>query len=966
MRDQRWQRIEELYHAALDRQPSERAAFLQAECAGDDTLRHDVESLLAEGNAEQFLATPALELAGREMAASRDMLIGRDIGPYQIESLLGAGGMGEVYRARDTKLHRDVAIKVLPSAVAHDRDRLTRFAREARLLAALNHPNIAAIHGVEEADGISALVLEFVDGETLSERIARGPLKTAEAIAIARQIGDGLESAHEHSIVHRDLKPSNIKLRPDGKVKILDFGLAKALAPADASGAPNRTSSLTQVGVITGTPAYMSPEQAHGQAVDERTDIWAFGCVLYEMLTGRQAFAGQSTTETLAAVIAEDPAWEKLPRDLTPGIRVFLKRCLSKDPRQRVSHIRDMRLALEGAFETDIAAPAGARRLTWKRALATAGAALVLILLTGFVTWTLIRPAAPGPLVSQFSFDVPPFRAANIAHQVAVSPDGTRVVYAGEGALWLRPLDTLQASMVPGTERSNAHTPFFSPDGNWIGFYDQSAGELKRAAVSGGAPIVVAAIQRPFGATWPRDDLILYGRGPDGIWQVSPANGTPERIVTLADGEEAHSPQVLPNGSILFTRKRRGVSSWNDAQIVVRARGSDTTAVVIQRGRDARYLPTGHLVFALWDSRVRPFSQISEQDELLAARFDVEVPRVVGDHVSVVRGVRGAFSPYTDASQFAQAGNGTLVYIPALVADSTPRMLVWVTRGGREEPLNLALRATNGWVRVSPDETRIAHAGGGEIFVSDTSRPSWIPIVSDTGNWNPVWSRDSRHVVFASPGRLMRTQADGTGEVELLEFKGNQLLVPGAWTRDGRRVVFTYGIGTDPHLGVLDLGRVGKTDKPWTPIDRPYDMSSPALSPRDEWIAYQSQYSGEYHVYIDRFPAVGDPKLVSGEGGGSQPVWSADGREVFYRRVDGAMMAVRVDTTPKLRIGEPVLLFENRGYGPGSTRGGASARGWDVAPDGRFLMIKRSSPPTTSDSIVVVQHWFEELKRKLN
>src|SRR5262245_21152323 len=720
MRDRRWQRIEELYHAALERRPSERAAFLQAECAGDDPLRREVESLLAEGDAEQFLATPALEVEGREMAASRGMLIGRDIGPYQIQSLLGAGGMGEVYRAHDTKLNRDVAIKVLPSAVAHDRDRLTRFAREARVLASLNHPHIAAIHGVEDADGISALVLELVDGETLAERIARGPLKTAEAIAIGKQIIDGLESAHEHGILHRDLKPSNIKLRPDGNVKILDFGLAKALAPADASGTPNRTSSVTQTGIITGTPAYMSPEQAQGHAVDERTDIWAFGCVLYEMLTGKQAFAGASMTETLSAVIAAEPTWEKLPRDLRPSVRTFLKRCLAKDPRQRVGHIRDMRLALDGAFETDIAAPAVARHRTWKRALTTTGAAL-LILATGLATRTLFRPETPAPFAHQYDINVPQFGLENAAHVLAISSDGTQVAYSGDGSLWLRPLGQLDARVVPRSEKSWAHTPFFSPDGRWIGFYDQTTRELKRVAVAGGSPIVIAATDRPFGATWPTDDRILYGRGAEGIWQVAPDGGTPERIVAVADGEEAQSPQLLPDGKVLFTLKRRGVRDWNEAQTVVRARGSDTTEVVVQRGRDARYLPTGHLVFA-------------SGSELLAVGFNVNAARVVGKPVSVVPGIRNAYSPSFAVSQFAMAGNGTLVYIPEPVTFSTPPMLVWVTRNGGEEPLNLAQPAPFGSVRVSPDGSRIAYAGNSEVFISETSRPSWIPITKTTGH----------------------------------------------------------------------------------------------------------------------------------------------------------------------------------------------------------------------------------------
>ena len=572
MRDQRWQRIEELYHAALDRHPSKRAAFLQAECAGDDTLLRDVESLLAEGDAEQFLATPAIEVLGREMAASRDMLIGRDIGPYQIQSLLGAGGMGEVYRARDTKLHRDVAIKVLPSAVAYDPSRLTRFTREARLLAALNHPHIAAIHGVEDADGISALVLELVDGETLSERIARGPLKTADAIAIARQIVDGLESAHEHGIVHRDLKPSNIKRRSDGNVKILDFGLAKALAPADLSRTPNRT-SVTQAGVVIGTPAYMSPEQAQGQAVDERTDIWAFGCVLYEMLTGRQAFAGQSMTETLAAVIAAEPSWDALPHDLSPTLRVFLKRCLAKDPRQRISDVRTLRLALDGAFETDSplkAPPVGGDRQI-ERPLWPLPWLGGLLLGAGVIagTWALSQPPREAqPLVR--SFVATPEQLGSIisvVRDLTMSPDGSRVVYGSSTLtrpLGVRSLDQLESSVLPGTE--GASSPVFSPDGGSIVFFDQRQSALKRIALLGGQASTIGSTDGLLtGLSWGPDDTIVFATETSaGLVRMSAdGRGKPEQLTTLANGEVGHRwPAVLPNGrGVLFT-SWRGSPCW--------------------------------------------------------------------------------------------------------------------------------------------------------------------------------------------------------------------------------------------------------------------------------------------------------------------------------------------------------------------------------------------------------------------
>jgi serine/threonine protein kinase len=434
-----------------------------------------VESLLAEGSPEDFLATSALEVAGREMAESRAALIGRRIGPYQFVSLLGTGGMGEVYRARDIKLERDVAIKVLPSAVAHDADRVTRFTREARLLATLNHPHIAAIHGLEESEGISAIVLELVEGDTLADRIARGAIPLAEAIGIAKQILDGLAAVHEHGIIHRDLKPSNIKLRPDGTVKILDFGLAKALAPTPQEDTlPRHASSITHMGVVTGTPAYMSPEQAQGLRVDTRTDIWSFGCVLYEMLTGHQAFAGGNVSETLSAVIAAEPKWDALPRDLSPSVRVFLTRCSSKDLKQRVSDIRTMRQALEGAFETgsdEAATPTIKAHPTWWQIVAMAGSAAALVLVTGLAVWSIMRPTT-APLVSRFVLPLPEgqrFISGNDEHILTISRNGTHIAFAAGGALWLRPLDTLVASVIQSTGNSDAHTPFFSPDGRWVG-----------------------------------------------------------------------------------------------------------------------------------------------------------------------------------------------------------------------------------------------------------------------------------------------------------------------------------------------------------------------------------------------------------------------------------------------------------------------------------------------------------------
>jgi serine/threonine-protein kinase len=815
-------------------------------------------------------------------------------------------------------------------------------------------------------------VLELVDGDTLADRIARGRMPSAEAIAVAKQILDGLEAAHAHGIVHRDLKPSNIKLRPDGTVKILDFGLAKALGhtAADES-APQQVSSITRLGVVTGTPAYMSPEQAGGLRVDARTDLWSFGCVFYEMLTGQRAFTGGNVSETLAAVMAAEPRWDALPRDVSPSVRLFLKRCLSKDPKQRIADARTMGQALEGAFDIDVVEPKTRTRDAYParwRTLAMAGAIATLALLTGLAVWVIGRPTAVAPLVSRFVVPLPEGQrlvANNDGHVLSISRNGTHIAFAAGGGLWLRPLETPTPTVVRSTERSDAHTPFFSPDGEWVAYYDEVSRELKRAAVGGGLPVVIAAIDRPFGATWPTSDRILYGRGADGIWQVAPTSGAPEQVIAVAEGEEAHSPQVLPDGRVLFTLKPRGVSSWNDAQIVAQARGSTRPQVVVQRGRDARYLPTGHLVYAS--------SLTEDSDELLAVRFDVGTARIERGPVPLVQSVESAYLQYTDASQFAVADNGTLVYVPRGAGLDERRSLVWVTRDGNEAPVSLELRSNVGPVRVSPDGTRIVHGGGGPIFVSEISRSAWSPIVNTEDNWSPIWTPDGGGVVFVSYRNggpaLFSIRADGTGESRLLAaFDSTHLLLsPGELTTKGD-LVFTYSTSAKPRLRLLGLSQVGGTKPLWRELLGRDSSGSAATLVGDDWLAYQSDDSGTCHIYIQKVSDLSEKRLVSTREGGHTPRWSPDGRELFYRRLgDEAMMSVAIETTPTLRIQQPRVLFRSNEYFPADSPqpGCGGGRGWDVAPDGRFLMIKVDSPDgaTNLSSIVVVQNWSEELKR---
>ena len=512
---------------------------------------------------------------------------GTRLGPYEIAAQIGVGGMGEVYRATDTNLKRAVAIKVLPTSVAGDAERLARFQREAQVLAALNHPNIAQIHGLEKSEGTIALVMELVEGPTLADRIAQGAIPVDEALPVAKQITEALEAAHEQGIVHRDLKPANIKLRPDGVVKVLDFGLAKALEPTGAispglSQAPTITTpAMTQAGMILGTAAYMSPEQAKGRTVDKRSDVWAFGAVLYEMLTGRRAFGGEDISETLADVIRVEPSWQALPTGLSPSLTTFLKRCLQKDPKQRLGDIHDMRLALDGAFETAAAQTTGEVASpvlrVWQRPIPAVMAIFLVAVVSSLGVWSLVRPRLP-LLVPVARFPIllgteETFSGTD-RRNVALSPDGRFVAYTANEGLMLRPLDRLQAEMIPGSD--GARNPFFSPNGQQIGFW--ADGQLKRASVTGGALVTVGETRSPLGASWGADDMILYSQQSEGIWRVRGTGGTPEQVVSVEDGGEANQPQLLPwwrVGALHAATRKRFLGGSPDRRAIALDRRAD-------------------------------------------------------------------------------------------------------------------------------------------------------------------------------------------------------------------------------------------------------------------------------------------------------------------------------------------------------------------------------------------------------
>ena len=637
---------------------------------------------------------------------------GSRIGPYEIIAAIGAGGMGEVYRARDTRLKRDVALKVLPEHLSADPDRLARFQREAEVLAALNHPYIAQIHGLEESGGVPALVLELVEGPTLAEHIANGPLPIDEALPIARQIAEALAAAHEHGIIHRDLKPANIKVRPDGTVKVLDFGLAKAFetATGTASGpgasalehSPTITSpAMTLQGMILGTAAYMSPEQAKGRPADKRSDVWAFGCVLFEMLTGKRAFEAEDVSDTLALVLKGEPDWALLPAEVSPALRALLRRSLERDRRRRIADISTALFVLD---ETP-ALTAGATRshappiAMSRRVLPVLAGIVLAALVTGLAVWSF-RPVPPPLPVARFSVSLPDniILPATGRGVVTVSNDGTQLAYLASGQVFVRAVSSLTPQAIARPDLGMLNSPAFSPDDRSLAFFAPQDRSIKRVNLSGGVAVTVCVIDAPLGLTWHASG-ILAGLGSRGIFRCASDGGTPEQLITVAHGEEAYGPQMLPDGqSVLYTVAKivDGPARWDKAQIVVQRLGSDARKLVIDGGSDARYLDTGHLLYAVGGV-------------VFAVRFDPDTQAVTGGAVPVIEGVRRTISATTGIAQFAASRNGTLVYVPGVARTTSARLLAFGDRAGAITRLPLA-PAPYYWVRASRDGSQLAIA----------------------------------------------------------------------------------------------------------------------------------------------------------------------------------------------------------------------------------------------------------------
>jgi len=888
---------------------------------------------------------------------------GQTLAHYRIVEKIGEGGMGVVWKAVDTTLDREVAIKVLPEAFAGEVERLARFEREAKVLATLNHPNIAGIYGLHEHDGIRFLAMEMVAGEELAARVDRGPIPLAEALDIGGKIADALEAAHAAGIIHRDLKPANIKLTPDGKVKVLDFGLAKALASDPASGdpdpemSPTMTSAGTIAGMILGTAAYMSPEQARGQPVDVRADVWAFGVVLFEMLCGKRLFDGKTVSDTLASVLKIEPDWKDLPDDTPPAVRRLLRRCLAKEPEDRLHHIADARIEIRDALSGDSpdeikfsgtpqAQARGSRVLPWAIAALGVVIAAGALWLGNPFSKPALRPtlslAAPFPPETRLYND----QLGNLA----VSPDGDYLavvlMQASVRQIFLRALDDPRTAPIEGTE--DATMPFFSADGRWLGFF--AGGKLRKVSVDGGTPLTICeapGLNR--GASWGPGDVVVFSPGVDtSLMMVPGSGGTPTPITTIDEesNERSHRwPHVMPDGdAVLFTVGYLDSSeSYEESPIDAVRISTGERKTVLQGASFAKYVESGHLVFA-------------RGGFLFAVPFDPDALEVHGTPVPVVEDVMGSRSSglaYMDVS-----ANGLLAFITGEQTFAR-RVLAWAYPDGTTERLATPAHTYSG-PRLAPDGRRVAVTMLGETsadtWIYDIERETTTRLTFEGNNFVPVWSPDGKWIAFGSDrgGRsaVYRKPSDGSGDVELLLGDDDKTYTPNSWSPDGRYLAVDDLSGTSS-ISILSLEDGEITE--FLHTDRDEYMS--AFSPDGKWIAYQGDESGRYEIYVRPFPGPGGKWQIS-VNGGAEPYWSRDGSRIFFRN-NQQFFAVDVETSGgSFRAGRPQVTVEDVEQLTGE-------QSYSVDSNGeRFLKLVRADEGETGpDRVVVVVNWFDKLRR---
>ena len=890
---------------------------------------------------------------------------GQTLQHYRIAERIGKGGMGEVYRATDTKLNRDVAIKVIPDLFAKDPDRMARFSREAQVLASLNHPNIAAIHGLEESEGKRALVMELVDGETLQERIKRGAVPVEEALKYAKQIAEALEEAHEHGFIHRDLKPANIKITSNGTVKVLDFGLAKALEGEGSSGSspdlsqsPTLSAAATAAGVILGTAAYMSPEQARGQKVDRRGDIWSFGVVLYEMLTGQSVYSGETVSDVLAKVLEREPDWDSLPKDTPASTERLLRRCFEKNVRQRLQSMGDARIVIDeylsnpAAESTVIAGPATSpAQAPWVRVLPWALAGLAA---AAFLAALAMRPSLPEASVVRLNAEVSNTGLfSDVGSAVVVSPDGTRLAYVvGDGNsrnLHIRSLDQLEGAPLSGTEQS--YHPFFSPDGKWVGFVTRT--ELKKVSVSGGAPLTLAEANLSRGASWGPDETIVFAPTPGaGLSFVPSAGGEPKVLTELGDEETSHRwPQYLPDGKAVLFTSHASSRNFDDANIEAVVVATGERKVLHRGGSYARYVPSGHLVYV-------------REGTLFGAPFDARRLEMTGSPAPILEDVIS--SPFHGSAQFDVAQNGLLVYLGGTL-DRFQYSMVWADRDAKTLPVSPD-RKTFGEPHISPDGSLLAvqvHDVGGlnvDIWVYDLKRGASTRLTfQEAADVAPIWSHDGKRVAFSSDRdgafNIYWKRADGSGDVERLTESDNTQYVS-SFSPAGKYLIYHESAsGTAADLFVLPLEG---DRKPELFLRTPFGESEAAFSPDGRWVAYNSNESGSSEVYVRPFPA-GAGKWQISIDGGVYPRWAGQGRELFYRK-DNALMLVSYRSDGDTFVAEtPRKLFE----GPflSLSVGGMTLADYDVAPDGKRFVMMQGEEHVQEMKVTFVFNWFDDLRR---
>ena len=916
-------------------------------------------------------------------------MIGNTIAHYTVTEKIGQGGMGEVYRATDTKLKRDVALKILPESFAQDPQRMGRFQREAEVLASLNHPNIAGIYGLELEGSTHAIAMELVEGETLAARIKKGAIPLEEALQIALQIAEALEAAHEKGIIHRDLKPANVIVTPEGTVKVLDFGLAKAMEPAatteaDLSQSPTLTMQATQAGIILGTAAYMSPEQAKGKAVDQRSDVWAFGVVLFECLIGASLFRGDMVTDSLGAVLHKEPDWSQLPSGIPPTVRLVLRRCLAKKRKDRWHSASDARIELKHALEDpeesrlDLASQSDSAT---QRTLLIVSVPVVIVLaaIAAVTAWHL-KPTPPRQILqSEISLPEGEHLTHLFRHGLTISPDGNTLAFVAGATdsatqvpdrfqIWTHPLSEKQASPLQGTQ--NGLQPVFSPDGQWIAFLAREQGfwSLQKVPLKGGDTTTLIERSGTMGLSWGVDNTIVVGRLRGGLGQVSAAGAQKPDLTeldTAADEVSHRLPHFLPDGeTVLFTVLSHSIfirdADWLSVH-AVSARGGERK-LLIQNASDARFVPTGggHLIFA-------------REGRLMRIPFDAKRIEVTGSEVPVLDEVaqamyHGNSGNDTGAAQFAFSPTGLLAYVPGSVLQEAKGTVVWVDRKGNETPAGVE-DGSWGSLPVSLDGRQLLlmsnYAPEAASLIYDLERRTTRRQTFDHVRNNAIWGPKANHISFASsregPTLLYTKRVNsGPGTASSLSSRSSGFVSPSDACED--RLAFVVG-NRESERWNYDVWVLADSGVAEPFLDNEFNEYYPDFSPDCKWLTYSSWESGTSEVYALPFPSGGQSVQISANGG-IRSVWSRDGREIFYRR-GNKFFAVAVSVSGgDLRVGKTLELFEGRysAFTP--------VRHYDVAPDGRFLLKKRPSPDQLEKGlkqlfpsrIRIVQNWFSQLE----